>query len=368
MAELLKYYYNDTFFKEYGAALKAAVPGYNEKQFFKLVFDDTWDGLELKQRMHHLTKVLHQFLSGDYEKDVSTIREIIAELRKVGAKENGFIYFFLPNYIEQYGVDHPEISIPAFEFITQFCTCEFAVRPFIKKYPERMLSQMFAWSRHNNHLVRRLSSEGCRPRLPWGMALQELKKDPLPIIPILENLKCDPSETVRKSVANNLNDISKDNPQLVIKLVKEWQGLSKETDWIVKHACRTVLRKADPEALSIFGFSDKSKCSVDQFLLHSSSLKIGDHLKFSFSIKNLENNPIKIRVEYGIDYVKSNGKCIRKLFKITENVYEPGREYPFIRKQSLCDMTTRKHHPGLHRLVIVLNGKVSKAAEFKLER
>ncbi len=129
-------------------------------------------------------------------------------------------------YVENFGLEHYDISMSAMEFITQFISCEYAIRPFIIRYPGKAMKQMLQWSKHESLHVRRFSSEGCRPRLPWAMALPALKKDPTLILPILENLKDDSSEFVRKSVANNLNDIAKDNPDTVLGIVKRWQGNS----------------------------------------------------------------------------------------------------------------------------------------------
>src|SRR5690606_35514298 len=121
---------------------------------------------------------------------------------------------------------------------------------------------------HKHWGVRRLASEGCRPRLPWGMALSHLKEDPLPIIPILENLKNDPSRFVRLSVANNMNDIVKDNPQTVIELAKKWYGTSKEVDWVIKHGCRTLLKQGNPDVMALFGFDTAvKKYRIEDFLI-----------------------------------------------------------------------------------------------------
>ena len=136
----------------------------------------------------------------------------------------GLEHMFIPDYIEVYGIDHFDLSMKAFETVTQFVSCEFAVRPFFIRYGNQMVNQMKIWSRHKNESVRRLSSEGSRPRLPWAMAIPALKKDPSPILPILENLKNDPSEDVRRSVANNINDIAKDHPDIVMKLGQRLEG------------------------------------------------------------------------------------------------------------------------------------------------
>ncbi len=169
-----------------------------------------------------------------------------------------------------------------------------------------MMKQMLVWSKHEHWGVRRLSSEGCRPRLPWAMALPNLKEDPAPIIPILENLKNDPARFVRLSVANNLNDIAKDNPEIVIDLVKKWKGESKEVDWIIKHGCRTLLKQGNPEVMELFGFdSIRNNISVEDFQISSPEGESRGFVGVWFlNLLNHSNKTIKIRLEYGIYYQK----------------------------------------------------------------
>jgi 3-methyladenine DNA glycosylase AlkC len=273
---------------------------------------------------------------------------------------------FLPDYIEQYGRGHLKESLDAMEVITKLCSCEFAIRPFIAAHTDDVLKQMLLWTTHTHPSVRRLASEGCRSRLPWGMALAAFKKDPAPLLPILERLKNDDSVFVRKSVANNLNDIAKDNPDLMLAIAERWMGESKHTDWIVKHACRTLLKKADTRALSLFGLSATPACTVDSLQLTSESIAIGDSLNFSFSLTNDDKENKVFRVEYVISYVKANQKQSKKVFKITENTYHPGASVRFRRKQSFADMTTRKHYAGIHRLAIAVNGVEKAGIDFEV--
>ena len=273
---------------------------------------------------------------------------------------------FLPDFIEQYGLNDLQTSLKAMETITQFTSCEFAIRPFLLRYPDEVMAQMLKWSQHSNHSVRRFSSEGCRPRLPWAMAIPQLKKDPSPILPILQNLSADESLFVRKSVANNLNDIAKDNPGVVLQLVKGWKGLSKETDWIIKHGCRTLLKKADKDVYKLFGLNGTANCEVNGLKLQKSKIRIGDRLHFSFDLKTKNKNETKLRIEYAVYYVKANGTQSRKLFKLTEKAYRPGTTYSFSRHQRFQDFTTRKHYPGKHKIGIVVNGQELATKEFML--
>ncbi|ABR47640.1 HEAT domain containing protein [Alkaliphilus metalliredigens QYMF] len=350
MAELLKNLYSKTFIESFSVSLEQTLSKFDRESFVNDVMSDDWDEKELKQRMKHIAVVLKTYLHNDYEKDIQTIILIINQIRKSGLKEESIEYMFFPEFIERYGLDYFDISINAIEEITQFTSCEFAIRPFIKKYPEKTMSVMLDWSYHSNHLVRRLSSEGCRPRLPWAMALPDFKLNPQPILPILENLKNDTSEFVRRSVANNLNDIAKDHPNIVIEISKMWKGDNKETDWIVKHGCRTLLKQANHEALKLFGFENGVNCKITKFEIHSDAIKIGDNLEFSFELMNDTDKELKLRIEYGIYYMKANGKWNRKLFKITENTYKNNATYTFKRKQSFRNLTTRKHYLGDHKI------------------
>jgi len=365
MPEPLKNIYSPIFFEGYAHTMMQVLPGMDRGLFVRQIFDDQWESKELKQRMRHIAVVLKNFLPGNYKKNISAIVRIIQQLKNNGIK-GGFEYMFFPDFIEQFGLNDPETSLKAIEKITQFISCEFAIRPFLLKYPGKVMLQMQQWSKHSSYHVRRLSSEGCRPRLPWAMAIPQLKNDPSPIVPILENLKNDPSLFVRKSVANNLNDISKDNAALVIALAKKWKGKTAETDWIVKHGCRTLLKKADDSIYKIFGLDAASACGITNLKLDKSKLKIGDRLGFSFNLKLKAKESSKIRIEYVVYYVKAGGKQTKKLFKLTENNFQPGVSYFFNRYQRFQDFTTRKHYPGRHKLGIIINGKELAIKEFLL--
>jgi len=365
MSNLFKDIYSESFYDQISEVLSQTISSFDPVEFKGLIFNDEFDGYELKERMTHTAKVLSHFLPDDFGKATETIKQIIENLRITGVKEEIIEFMFFPEYIAMYGIDDYENSISAFEFVTQFTSCEFAVRPYILKYEEKMLAQMLLWSKHKNNIVRRLASEGSRPRLPWAMALPNLKKNPTPILLILNNLKQDSCEIVRRSVANNLNDISKDNPEIVIELAKEWKGISKETDSIIKHACRTLLKQGNPEALKLFGF-DSNHIELSEFQISTPKVRIGSKLEFSFSISNKNKRNKMVRLEYGLYYQKKNGKLSRKVFKISEREVGPNKMYEIKRKQSFKLITTRKFYPGRHQLSIIINGQESKTMEFEL--
>jgi 3-methyladenine DNA glycosylase AlkC len=366
VSSLLKDIYSEDFYHQLGISLEKTIPGYDHQQFLKLIFSDAFESMELKQRMTHTIDTIAGFLSGDFAEGASQICTLIDNLKQADTHEQSFEFMFLPEFIETRGIDHFEISIQAFEFITQFTSCEFAVRPFIHRYGQPMLDQMLIWTRHEHAMVRRLASEGSRPRLPWAMAIPSLKQDPAPLVPILEALKQDSSESVRRSVSNNLNDISKDNPEFVISLVKSWQGLSTETDAVIKHACRTLLKQGEPRVMALFGY-DSRGIEINDFTLGTANVEFGSSLEFSFAIMNKAEKARKIRIEYAIYHLKKNGDLTRKVFKISERDVEPNSITKIGKKHAIKPITTRKYYAGRHAVAVIINGIESNPIDFKLE-
>ncbi|MBB2151205.1 DNA alkylation repair protein [Pedobacter gandavensis] len=365
MSSLLKNIYSPVFYQGLSEVLIQTLPSFDHKKFMMEIFDEDFENKELKARMRHTAKVLHQFLPADYGERVDLLVEVVQALRVARQGEDSLAYMFLPDYIETYGIDDFENSMRAIVYLTQFVSCEFAVRPFMLKYGERMLSQMTAWSLHENHKVRRLATEGTRPRLPWAMALPELKRDPRPVLPLLENLKNDPSEWVRRSVANHLNDIAKDHPALVIEIAKQWKGKHKETDAIIKHGCRTLLKQGHVEILKHYGL-DSEHVHVGNFQISTPVTQIGGDLHFSFDLFNALQETQTIRLEYGLYYKRQNGSWSKKVFKISEKSYAAKEEVKVSRKQSFKLITTRKFYPGIQQLSIIVNGVEKVLKEFEL--
>jgi 3-methyladenine DNA glycosylase AlkC len=360
MAEPLKNLFNQELVVSLASLIKKNYTKFNTKNFINDVFDATWDNKELKQRMRHITVCLHKHIPLPYPEQVKILSAAAPNFK-------GFIAMFFPDFIEVYGLDDFDISAKALEHFTQYSSSEFAVRPFIVKYPKQMLAQHKKWAQHKNHHVRRLASEGIRPRLPWAMALPEFKKDPKPILPILELLKNDESEYVRKSVANCLNDISKDHPDVLLQTVNNWKGNSKVTDWIVKHASRGLLKQGNVDALKTFGLNEQVHAKVTQLKISKNTLKIGDEFSFETSILLLDKTPHDIRVEYNIYFMKSNGKHAPKIFQIGTYLLNPKQEITIKRKHKFANLTTRKHYTGEHTLAIIVNGKELARQSFMLQ-
>lgn len=365
MAEFFKDIYNEAFFDDFADNLKIVIEDFDKNNFLSKIMDENWVNKELKQRVRHISKVLREILPNSYEQSVSIIVELLKLSRK-NQMDLSLEYLFFPDFIEQYGLESYDASIQAIEQITQFISCEFSVRPFIVKYPNEMMEQMLTWSLHSHYKVRRLASEGSRPRLPWAMALPKLKDNPQPIFQILNNLKNDESDFVRRSVANNLNDISKDSPEAVIQIANRWKGESEYTDWIIKHGCRTLLKQGNLEVMRLFGFGSIDEIEVHNFSVLTPKIKIGQVLEFEFQLENKHNTKTKIRLEYGIYYQKSNGSLSKKVFKISEKYYAGNSSTNIIRKQSFKVITTRKFYCGIHQVSLIVNGREVQNKDFEL--
>jgi 3-methyladenine DNA glycosylase AlkC len=358
MAELLKNMFNHESLREIALAIQSVYNSFQVDEYLKSTMDETWDSLELMARGRKITVNLRKYLPADYSEALAVLEKAV----------RGFpVAFFFPDFVEVFGQDDEnwDLSINALERYTEFWSSEMAVRPFIINHEERMMAQMLAWSKHENEHIRRLSSEGCRPALPWAIGLAKYKKDPAPILPILEQLKTDPSPYVRKSVANNLNDISKTHPDLVVKITKDWHGKNEYTDWILKHGCRTLLKKGNRDVLAIFGLDDVTSVEVEAFTLGATSASIGEDITFSFSIST--KKAAKIRLEYGIDFVKSSGKRNRKIFKISQFSLKANEKNSYTKKHSFADLSTRKHYPGTHSIALIVNGIEREKLDFELD-
>lgn len=349
MPEKLKdLYMTEPSLRRFASVIAGIYPEFDGHRFISLVFDGGAAEMELMARMRHTTGCLKQVLPASYTQS-------IAILRKAAPAVKGWEAMCLPDYASLYGLEARSTSLKALETFTRYSTSEFGVRPFLIRDAKPVMAWMKKLAGSKNHHLRRFASEGCRPRLPWAMAIPEFKTDPTLIIPILEQLKSDRSEYVRKSVANNLNDISKDHPQLILKLCRQWQGTSAETDWIIKHGCRTLLKAGNSEAMRLFGFADPKAVVITKLKLDQRKARIGEKANFRFSLQVGGKKPLLIRIEYAVFYAKKNNRISKKVFKISEKTYGPG-EYEISRSQSFADRSTRRHVAGKHDISVIVNG------------
>jgi 3-methyladenine DNA glycosylase AlkC len=366
VAEPFKNLYDATFFGTLIAALQQVWPSFDEASFLAFIHDEQWAERGLKQRMRHIAQGMQCQLPRAYPESILIITQTIQQLQRNGVQERSVEYMCLPEFVELFGLAHYELSVRALEHITRFTSCEFAARPFLVAYPEQMMAQLLAWSRHGHEKVRRLASEGCRPRLPWAAGLPALQHQPAPILPILANLMDDESTFVRRSVANNLNDIAKDHPEVVVAWTKQWQGKSARVDWVVQHACRTLLKQGQAEVLKLFGFGVPAYLGITHLRLQPSTGRIGQHLTFTFQVYNGGIAAANVRLEYGLYYRKANGSLSRKVFKISEREYAGKTSKTIIRRHSFQVVSTRKYHPGCYQLSVIVNGTEFGCQDFLL--
>ncbi len=354
--------FNAEFFDALVAAFTQAYPAFDGATFLARLYDDQWDARELKERMRHGALVLHSVLPDDYRTALDIIRRASVNVPP------GFGTMIFTDFVQVYGQDDWDASIPALEQLTTLCSAEYAVRPFILRDPPRMMAQMLAWTRHDNVHVRRLASEGCRPRLPWGMTLPPFQANPAPILPILEALKLDESEYVRRSVSNNLNDISKDNPQVVIEVARRWQAHdTPEMRDLIAHALRTLVKKGDPAALSLLGFGGSAACAVKNLAVEPAAIPMHGEITFSFEIESLSDEPQNLVIDYVIHLMRANGQHTPKVFKLSKRALAPGETITLTRKHRFAPVTTRRYYPGEHALEIQVNGARSERKTFTVQ-
>ncbi|WP_342554206.1 DNA alkylation repair protein [Paenibacillus sp. FSL R7-0652] len=359
--ELFKDKYTPALIDRTGDLLRQFYPQLQSGQFRELVFAEGWEALEFKARIRRITEALTQVLPTDYEEALHIIEQAAPQLR-------GVEYLFVPDFVELNGLapDQYELSMKYLAVFTPYSSSEFAVRPFIQRYPLETMKRLMAWTESSSEHIRRLASEGSRPRLPWGAKLGEFIDDPTPVLPILHALRQDESLYVRKSVANHLNDISKDHPDLVLDLAQSWHGKHPHTDWIIRHASRSLLKKGHPAALSLFGYHKQEAVHIENLKLERDQIAAGEDLYFSFDVVNTSGASQRLRIEYEIGYMKANGRQAPKRFKCSDKMYGEGRSV-INTKQSFKFITTRKYYAGLHTLTIVLNGQETETVSFILE-
>ena len=351
MAEPIKNMFSPQYVSDLADAVQAQYSLFDKESFVAQVLDEGWAARELKERMRHISITLHDFLPDDYRTVLNILRQTAPHIGQYG-----FACMVFSDFVEVYGLDDYDASIPALEQFTQQISAEFAVRPFIVKYQDQMMAQMLAWAKTDNEHLRRLASEGCRPRLPWGIALPAFKADPSPVLPILELLKEDESETVRRSVANNLNDISKDNPDVVIDVLRRWQ--TDDTDEmrrLISHALRTLLKAGHPGALALLGYGPPA-VEVHNLAVEPAAIPMGGEVTFSFDVASLAGEAQDLMIDFIVHLVRARGKRTPKVFKLTKRTLQPGEVLRIEKAFSFQPVTTRKYYPGQHAIEPQING------------
>lgn len=347
--------------------IEAIYPSFTRGNFINAIDADLHD-LELKARFALIADTLRASLPKHYPAAIQILVDALqGDPHTTNALSDADLQLLsIPTFIERHGLNDFEASMNAIYQVTCYTTCEFAIRPFIIRYPEQTLARLHHWVADDNEHVRRLVSEGTRPRLPWASQLQQFIADPSPTLALLQHLKHDPSQYVRRSVANHLNDISKDHPELVMATLETWQSdASPRTQWITNHALRTLIKKGNPRALSILGYghADITLGAID---IAPQQLIFGKSLTLSFTIHNNSDQQQHLMIDYIMHFIKANGKPAPKVFKLKKTIIKPNERQSIQKTHRIRPVSTRKYYAGLHRIELQINGAIIGEAQFEL--
>lgn len=373
MAEPLVNQYGPEVPRRVADMLHAVWPLFDVDAFMADVLQG-YAALDLMARGRHMALALRRHLPSDVEMGMDLL---VASAGQVDKGEGSLASFlFLPHtcFVAEFGLAHFEAAMRAQHALTQVFTAEFSIRPFLEQHPEATLERLASWVIDPSAHVRRLVSEGTRPRLPWGRRLRAFQLDPRPVLALLERLKDDPELYVRRSVANNLNDIGKDHPDVLVATARRWlkendehPGRFPHRRWVVEHALRSLIKAGHPEALAALGFGERACVELLVPCVCPPQPAIGESVELVFSLRNpnlLEQN---LRVDLGVHYVKANGSTRLKVFMLKSVCLAPQGTVAFRKKLALTQMTTRVHYPGVHRVEVRINGQPLPLGDFDLQ-
>ncbi|MDQ8205211.1 hypothetical protein [Pelagicoccus sp. SDUM812003] len=326
------------------------------------------DTLELKDRAHLIADMIRECLPDDPQAALTILLELTRQIPPLEQEKSagGWLMFPLNSYLSRYGLECFPRSLELVYEVTRRFTSEFAIRPFLINQQEETLRALTKWSTDPDENVRRLVSEGTRPRLPWAEQLPAFIADPSPILPLLETLKDDPSEYVRRSVANNLNDISKDNPERMLDVAEVWiRDADKNRTRLVKHACRSLIKAGHPRCLRILGYA-APKISVESFECSPRTLPLGSKVQIATWIRSESKRKQSIILDYRFHFVKANGKTAPKVFKGSLLSLAPGERREIVKSFAIKAVTTRRYYAGQTYVDLVANGQSSAKSSFEL--
>lgn len=368
MAEPLIHQFGAEVPRAIAGMLQAVHPPFDASAFVRDALDG-YDRLSLMQRGQHLAQALRRHLPADFEQAVAIL---LASLDQPQARERGRsldAFLFLPHtlFVASYGLDHFAASMRAQHVLTQRFSAEFSIRAFLLHHPEATLAQLRRWASDPSPQVRRLVSEGSRPRLPWAPRLRAFQTDPTPVLALLELLKDDPALYVRRSVANNLNDIGKDHPQRLEETARRWLlDASPERRWIVGHALRSAVKRGAPGALQLLGFGQPAQLVLERARISPARVAPGAAVHLSFALRNAQPVAQRVLVDFCVHYVKASGRSQPKVFKLKALTLGAGETVQLDKRLSLAPLSTRQHYPGVHRVDLLLNGQPVTLGVFEL--
>lgn len=368
MAEALKNQYGPEVPARLASDVAAVHPTFDTADFLADALSG-YNALDLMARGRHLAHALRRHLPAQYEAALDVLLASVQAAPPPEAATAMAPFFYLPHtcFVAEFGLGHFEASMRAQHLLTQRFTAEFSIRPFLQHHTQSTLDRLAQWATDPSQHVRRLVSEGTRPRLPWGQRLRAFQQDPTPVLALLERLKDDPELYVRRSVANNLNDIGKDHPTVLVDTARRWlRGASPERRWLVEHALRFAVKRGDAGALDVLGFGARAQVAVVQPRIQPAVAQVGGAVEVAFELHNAQAHAQDVLVDFCIHYVKASGQTAPKVFKLKTVALLPGEVLAFRKRVSLAPMTTRVHHPGTHRVEVLVNGVAQPLGSFEL--
>lgn len=321
--------------------------------------------LEFTARTKHVATVLADSLPADRAAALTLIGASLPPPlpQAEGMFSENFWLWPVSDFVRDYGAEHWSECMDVCYRLTQCFTSEFAVRPWLAKAPEQTLARLLQWSSDPSEHVRRLCSEGPRPRLPWASRLTLPRE---PVLAILQQLNKDESKFVQKSVANHLNDLGKDDPEWLVEVMAGWQQSgSRQTEWIINHALRSHIKNGHQGALKLLGYG---AAEIDQveLLIEPGELKIGQDLSATINLQSAAKTPQTLLLDWVMHYVRASKGHTRKVFKGKTFELPGGERFTLKKRFTMASRVTRKLHPGRHRLELQINGQIVAAGEFEL--
>ncbi|EJL03536.1 hypothetical protein PflQ2_3358 [Pseudomonas fluorescens Q2-87] len=346
----LKEIFNSARLEHIASEMRAVYPDFDAKGFLHMA-NDGLAGLSVMQRMARVSECLHAVLPLSFEASLDVLREVAPRLN------SAFVSMFLPHYVASYGRHAFDPSLDALKYFTRFGSSEFAVRHFLRDDLERTLKVMHEWALDANEHVRRLASEGSRPRLPWSFHLEPIQANPGLAAGILDALKADSSLYVRKSVANHLNDVTKAHPDWVLDRIEGWPLDNSHTRWIARHALRSLIKQGNARALAVIGVGGKAHVHILDLQVSPAVIRLGDQITLSFKVQSTLGQEQRLVIDYAIDYVKASGGTSAKVFKLKTFDLPAQGCISLSRSQSIRELTTRRHYAGRHAVHLLVNGE-----------
>ncbi len=363
MAEPLKNLFNVKIITLMGDILSRNSVAFDRGKFIAAATRDL-ETLELKERSARIKHALERTLPSDYSQACELMLSSLHPEDNVDLTDTsieprgirGWAVMPMAEYVAEHGLEDFDDSLDILKEFTKRFTSEFAVRHFFLADTARTLKHVRGWAADENYHVRRLASEGSRPRLPWGLRLPEFVKDPAPLLPILEMLKDDPEDYVRRSVANNLNDIAKDHPDLVADVAGRWLAdAGQDRRRLVKHACRTLIKQGHEPTLEALGYS-RPAVDVEPVDLKTPIVTLGESLEFGLALRSGSNRTQPLIIDFVVHHRKANGELSPKVFKWKVTELPANASMTLTKSHPIKPITTRVYYPGRHELEIKING------------